>query len=341
MRTDRNYLRTPQDLERKYNFYGMKENIELNKNEIYKTNAELEQFAETTLADLDVLMNQVDGNVTTWFFAGTPTLSNEPAMNWSLNEYEEHVGDLYYDTDSGEAYKFSVDGYDNYSWERQNDSDISQALALANAAQDTADNKRRVFVTQPVPPYDNGDLWFNNQEIYRCQISKAAGQTFEANDFIIATKYTDDTVANRVDGDLQVLQGTVQTISEGVNEFRIQFDTTTQTLNDNMQVIDETVQQMAYSFGTDDLQIARSGSPIITRINNTGMRIYSYDIADNNLKAIFNNNGSGIQKLIVVGDSQIGNLQIIKGTDENGDACTDFHHLVSNIQDLSDLEEEE
>ena len=339
MRTDRNYVRTPQDLERKYNLFGMKENIELNKNEIYKTNAELEQFAETTLADLDVLMNQVDGNVTTWFYAGVPTLLNEPASNWDNTEYSEHVGDLYYDTDSGEAYAFTENS-GVYSWERQNDSDISQALALANAAQDTADNKRRVFVSQPVPPYDNGDLWFNNQELYRCQISKVAGQTYDSNDFIIATKYTDDTVANRVNDDLQVLQGTVQTISEGVDEFRIQFDTTTQTLNDNMQVIDEAVQQMSYSFGTDELQISKTGDPIITRINQTGMRIYSYDTEDSNLKAIFNNNGSGVQKLIVVGDSQIGNLQIVKAVDSNNDACTDFHHLVSNIQDLSDLEEE-
>jgi len=336
MRTDRNYVRTPQDLERKYNFGGMTENIEQSKLGLTKLNKELETFAEQTIADLDVLKNQVDGSVTTWFFAGVPTLLNEPASEWDSTEYSEHEGDLYYDTDSGEAYAFTENS-GNYSWERQNNADISQALALANAAQDTADNKRRVFVTQPVPPYDNGDLWFNNQELYRCQISKPAGETYDSNDFILATKYTDDTVANRVGDELEIVKGTVQTVTENVDEFRIEFTTTTETVRNEMESVVESVENMAYSFGTDDLQIQKLGSPVITRINNTGMIVYAYGTSDNDMKAIFNHNGSGIQKLIVVGDSQIGNLKIVKGIDENNDPCTDFHHLVSNIQNLSDL----
>ena len=72
------------------------------------------------------------------------------------------------------------------------DSDISEALALANTAKDTADSKRRVFIVQPTPPYDSGDFWLKDKELYICQVSKETG-LFEENDFIIATKYTDDT----------------------------------------------------------------------------------------------------------------------------------------------------
>jgi phage-related protein len=333
MRTDRNYVRTAQDLERKYNFTGMSKNIEQTKQGLIKTNAELTNFTTMALADLEVLQNQVDGSVTTWFFSGIPTLQNEPAESWNVSEYPDHVSDLYYDTNSGEAYKF-VENSGVYSWERQNNSDISQALALANAAQDTADNKRRVFVTQPTPPYDNGDLWFNDLEIYRCQISKGAGQTFGDNDFIIATKYTDDTVANRVNDELQVVKGTVLTVKENVDEFKIQFDTTTKTIQDDLKENIESVEKMSYSFDTDDLTIAKSNDPVNTRINNRGLKVYSFD----EKKAIFNDKGSGIQKLIVVGDAQLGNLQIVKATDDNGDACTDIHYLISNIQTLDDLE---
>ena len=39
------------------------------------------------------------------------------------------------------------------------DTDVTKALQQAAEAQDTADSKRRVFLSTPVPPYDEGDLW--------------------------------------------------------------------------------------------------------------------------------------------------------------------------------------
>ena len=51
-----------------------------------------------------------------------------------------------------------------------------------------------------------------------------------------------------------------------------------------------------------------------------------------------NEKGLGTNKLIVVQEAQIGNLRINKAVDENGKACTDFHHLISTIQDITDLE---
>ena len=92
---------------------------------------------------------------------------------------------------------------------------------------------------------------------------------------------------------------------------------------------------MTYSFGTKDLTIASSTDPVNSRFNNQGVKVYTYK----ELNSIFNHNGTGIQKLIVTGDSQIANLKITKAVDEDGNACTDFHHLISNIQSLSDLED--
>jgi hypothetical protein len=207
---------------------------------------------------------------------------------------------------------------------------------LANSAQDTADSKRRVFVAQPTPPYDNGDLWLYNQEIYVCQISKAEGEVYADKDFIIATKYTDDTVAKQVGDNLEIVRGTVTTIKEGVDAFKIDIETTVKSIDSLQQETIESMERMSYTFGTKDLTIANSNDPVNTRINNQGLKVYTY----NDLQAIFNHRGAGIQKLIVVGNTQLGNISVVKSTDENGNPCTDINYLVSNVQTLSDLEGE-
>lgn len=332
---DRQGVRTAQDLERKYlsRLVGIQKAVENSVEGLNKTNTTLEEFMTATLGSITELQNQVDGNITTWFYSGVPTLSNPPANEWTTDELKSnHLGDLYYDQETGYAYRF-VFCDDVYQWKELLDNDIAEALALANSAQDTADSKRRVFVAQPTPPYDNGDLWFNAQEIYICQISKAEG-TFAENDFIIATKYTDDTVANQVGDNLEIVRGTVTTIQQGVDAFKIDIETTVKSIDELQQETIESMERMSYTFGTHDLSIANSNDPVNARINNQGLKVYNY----NDLQAIFNHRGSGVQKLIVVGDAQVGNLSIVKNTDENGNPCTDINYLVSNVQTLSDLE---
>lgn len=336
---DRQGVRTAQDLERKYDLaslVGVKQAVENSVEGINKTNKTLEEFMTSTLATIDDIYTQIDGNITTWFYSGVPDLSNLPASDWTTETIKkEHLGDLYYDQDTGFAYRFSLtDGV--YSWVKLLDNDVAEALALANSAQDTADSKRRVFVAQPYPPYENGDLWFKNQEIYICQISKAETETYDEKDFIIATKYTDDTVATQVGDNLEVVRGTVTTIKESVDAFKIDMETTVKTIDDLQQEVIENVERMSYTFDTNDLHIAKSTDPANTRINQQGLKVFTYD----KLNAIFNHRGAGIQKLIVVGDAQLGNVSVVKTKDSAGNPCTDFNYLVSNIQTLSDLEGE-
>lgn len=60
-------------------------------------------------------------------------------------------------------------------------------------AQDTANHKRRVFVVQPEPPYDIGDLWTqgSNGDLMRCRVARASG-SYSVDDWEKASKYTDD-----------------------------------------------------------------------------------------------------------------------------------------------------
>ena len=233
---DINLVRTPQDLERKYDLSSigqLKRNYELQKDQLNKVENEITEFAKVTTKELEDLKNQVDGNITTWFSSGLPTLENYPAGEWLTDEEKNnHLGDLYYDQDTGYSYRF-IQKDNVYLWLEIVDSDVSEALAIANSAKDTADRKRQVFVVEPIPPYDVGDLWIRDEEIYRCQTYKPSGEVFEENDWIKATKYTDDTVANQVGNNLTILSGSVTEIRQDVDNLTTEMTNTTELVDEH------------------------------------------------------------------------------------------------------------
>lgn len=337
MKQDAVGVRTAQDLERKYNFSSMQTAIKQSEQGITKISSELDNFVSATVDTLDNLQDQIDGNITTYYYSGVPTLLNVPASTWSQSEYNTHLGDLYYDKNTGYAYRFYLDSdTDTYGWVKLTDSDVTQALALANAASDTADSKRRVFLLQPTPPYDNGDLWINNQEIYICQISKGSSETFSANDFINNLKYTDDTLATQIGNQLTVVAGTVSVIEQSNNDLNVRFTTQQEVfdaLNNKVVGMEGTLADMSFNFSTKGLAIGSSLDSNSSLLDNTGIKVYNYD----KLNAIFNNKGSGIKKLIVTETAQIGYLRFVKGT-YNNQNVTDIYHLKKLIEDLEDLE---
>ena len=172
------------------------------------------------------LQNQVDGAIETWFYEGEPTLTNAPASSWTTDKDKDtHLGDLYYDNKTGKAYRFAKDG-NTYKWTIITDTDIAKALSDASKAQETADGKMKVFSTQPTPPYQLGDIWVNatypsdgstyKNEVLRCQTNKAAGSQFAIADWIKASKYTDDTVANAAKKAAEDAQKAAQTAQTNI-----------------------------------------------------------------------------------------------------------------------------
>ena len=172
------------------------------------------------------LQNQVDGAIETWFYEGVPTLKNAPASSWTTDKDKDtHLGDLYYDNKTGKAYRFAKDG-NTYKWTIITDTDIAKALSDASKAQETADGKMKVFSTQPTPPYQVGDIWVNatypsdgstyKNEVLRCQTKKAAGSQFVIGDWIKASKYTDDTVANAAKKAAEEAQKAAQTAQTNI-----------------------------------------------------------------------------------------------------------------------------
>lgn len=163
----------------------------------------LDEFATTVNGSLKDLQDQIDGAIETWFYDPVPTLTNQPAVNWTTDKDKNtHLGDLYYDS-NGKAYRFQLTGT-TYEWKVLTDSDITKALADAKKAQDTADSKRKIFVRQPLDTetYEVGDLWVNatfgstySNDVLRCKTAKAAGTSFSINHWEKASKYTDDQAA--------------------------------------------------------------------------------------------------------------------------------------------------
>lgn len=163
----------------------------------------LDEFATTVNGSLKDLQDQIDGAIETWFYDPVPTLTNQPAVNWTTEKDKNtHLGDLYYDS-NGKAYRFQLTGT-TYEWKVLTDSDITKALADAKKAQDTADSKRKIFVRQPLDTetYEVGDLWVNatfgstySNDVLRCKTAKTAGTSFSINHWGKASKYTDDQAA--------------------------------------------------------------------------------------------------------------------------------------------------
>lgn len=159
--------------------------------------------AQQDISDLDTkldeevisLQAQIDGQIQFWNGEEIPTLNNEPAVNWTTEEVRNnHRADIYTvieDVDGelkqGKSYRFDkVNG--NWVWVELTDNELSAVQALAQS-------KAKVFVTTPKPPYNVGDLWLKDKELYECIVAKDASGTYAESDWQKATKYTDDTVA--------------------------------------------------------------------------------------------------------------------------------------------------
>lgn len=185
--------------------------------------AEISNYQAAIDESIAEMQNQVDNTIENYFLSGVPTLSNMPAVEWTTDAIKTtHLGDLYYDEDTGFSYRFQQNTSGGFYWKALDDSAIARALNAAAAAQDTADGKRRTFLAQPTAAdtYDRGDLWLHatigswNDETLVCQTSKAAGAAFSEAHWTTATKYTDDTVANAAKAAAQAAQNTANAAAQ-------------------------------------------------------------------------------------------------------------------------------
>lgn len=155
---------------------------------------ETKDYINNTLPGiLDEIQAQLDGQIEQFFETYDPTTSNAPANSWTTTALkEDHLGDLFYNTDTGRVFRW-VKESGVYKWQELQDSEVAQALALANDALALAMTKRRIFTTTPTPPYEVGDLWVQGAtgDIMRCKTARASGN-YSSSDWEKASNYTSD-----------------------------------------------------------------------------------------------------------------------------------------------------
>lgn len=185
---------------------------------------------------------------------------------------------------------------------------ISTDLATANAL---ADSKAKVFTSTPTTPYKIGDLWVQGTsgEIMKCKISRASG-SYVASDWEKASKYTDDTKANTVEGNLNILSGKVTivennytSLSQNLTGFKTTVGNTYSTKTE-LSTVDGKVTGLTSRVSTAESSITQLNNQIALKVEATDVTeaINNVQIGGRNLliNSTFNNGlwSSSYSKLI-------------------------------------------
>ncbi|MEZ7746350.1 hypothetical protein [Prevotella jejuni] len=198
----------------------------------------LQDFLETMQGRINAVQQQSDKQLVIWFGDVVPTLTTEPANEWTDDTTKElHEHDIYYnrsyvETGGGRAYSFERNPDGSFSWHEITDADVLKSLEAAKHAQDTADGKRRMFVhDQPVPPYDKGDQWSNatfgdqyKNDLLVCVRPKSAGEEFSIEDWQAAQEFTSDKFKAELKTTADNITATVTNLKNGLIEVGFELD---------------------------------------------------------------------------------------------------------------------
>lgn len=169
---------------------------------------EVNEFVNGVYAPtLNEIQNQIDKKTETWY---QPT---DPSLQWTETEESAlqdttgadildtngeqiigileigktvHEGDLWKNSDTNVEYI-----YQDGQWIE---------MPIPDAVFDEIDGKARIFVTTPVPPYSERDLWMQGPDgdIMTCVHGRESG-SFVSSDWEVKQKYTDDTAVGELD----------------------------------------------------------------------------------------------------------------------------------------------
>lgn len=232
----------------------------------------LTAYAETITKDIENLQTQIDGQVEDWYYDYEPTLENIPASDWETDEEKKkHIGDRFYWKSMGYAYYFSENA-GTFCWEILKDKDIVNALKSANEAKDVADGKRRTFITQPMPPYDIGDMWANGIDILTCIVPKPKESAYELADWKKLQTYTDDKKAEEAIKDAEnaaktatdFMQFDKKGLQIGNNQTGTFAGYLTRITGNSLEILDESEKVVA-AFQVDAIELGKDSINTIIR----------------------------------------------------------------------------
>ena len=294
----------------------------------------LQAFLDSMQGRINSVQQQADKQLVIWFGDAVPTLTTEPANEWTDDATKEmHVHDIYYnrsyaETGGGRAYSFEKNPDNTYSWHEITDADVLKSLEAAKHAQDTADGKRRMFVQErPVPPYDKGDQWSNatleeyKNDLLVCVRPKAAGEEFNIEDWQAAQEFT----TKQFETSLKVGD---KSISAVVTDLRTGLKRVGFTLNGENSTFDIVADRFKVRTTTGNVPFFTDGEKL------NAYFIDAKEIVAKGIKAqTIDAKGATFQNITVTGDSTFeGTLKGTSGSFTSLDCLDDSKHKVGGIK---------
>ena len=187
---------------------------------------DLEKLSDKANSEQKEVQSQINNTITTYYRYKDPNEkgSNDPSVNWTTDEQKKaHDGDLYQNVRRNHCFRWADTG-EGYEWVRITDSGLINALSMAIYARDTANSKSQTFTQRPTPMYNAGDIWTEGPsgDLYVCIKSRGDTESYSKDDWILATKYTDDTFAKEVNRTLNAQidteTGHYNELSQGVSD---------------------------------------------------------------------------------------------------------------------------
>lgn len=242
-----------------------------------KSGKELLSYIDDLGARLDTVQYQTDKSYDIWFYPYVPTLDNYPASEWIDDAgRREHVQDIFYNEDSGRAYRFLEPSVGVFEWVEITDHETVKALEKASKAQETADSKIRNFVAQPVPPYDKGDRWSNasygdlyvNDDLV-CIVSRGEGESFAISDWKLSSevgtkKFTSE--IKRLDDEI-LLRVTSKDVDGKISEAGVQIKSDVAALYATKTTVDSINGRVT----TAEAQISVNATNIESKVSKNGV----------------------------------------------------------------------
>lgn len=130
---------------------------------------------------IEALQKEVDGAIETWYLDGDPTALGFENPWPSTDTNEEHIGDLYFDTETGKSYRYFKQSDSSYAWQIITDTELTQAMSDIKDLQTVVDGKVTIYYDETEPALDGvhiDDLWIKpGGNFYQCVGTKNADGT--------------------------------------------------------------------------------------------------------------------------------------------------------------------
>ncbi|WP_346888346.1 hypothetical protein [Clostridium sp. UBA1056] len=134
-------------------------------------------------------------------------------------------------------------------------------------ANNLADSKAKVFTATPTTPYKVGDIWTSGPsgDIMKCKVARVSG-AYVAADWERASKYTDDSKANAVEGKVTTVESKQASLEQNLNGFKTAVSSTYSTKS-QLNTVDGKVTNLTTRIANAEQKI--TDSAIISTVSKT------------------------------------------------------------------------